>query len=262
MLAVDETEIAHPTQREIARFARCRPVRPGRKPVRTFDHAGQSRAFRQRHLARRFIEITARGRFRAIEPAAEINPVQIQLHDFLLPEMLFDPFGDIDFEKFAAKGSFLQGKTVAGELLGDRARALPHMAGDKILQGRAHDAKEIVAAVLIKFVVFHRDNSVHQIARQLIVGNGLAVLDVDLAEDFSVPIEDHAGRFHLFELAQIVGRGFRLQLRRDDSEIDRDENYCEQHNQRGQVKLGPRIPRSAVAVRKGWHQKRNRHAGT
>jgi hypothetical protein len=25
--------------------------------------------------------------------------------------------------------------------------------------------------------------------------------------------------------------------------------------------LGPRVPRSPVAVRKGWHQKRNRHAG-
>ena len=94
--------------------------------------------------------------------------------------------------------------------------------------------------MLVKFVVFHRDNSVDQIARQLIVGNGLAVLDVDLAENLSVPVHDHAGRFHLFELAQIVGRGFRLQFRRDDSEIDGDEDYCEQHNQRGQVKLGPR----------------------
>jgi hypothetical protein len=25
--------------------------------------------------------------------------------------------------------------------------------------------------------------------------------------------------------------------------------------------LGSRVPRSPVAVRKGWHQKRNRHAG-
>ena len=175
--------------------------------------------------------------------------------------MLFDPFGDIDFEKFSAIGPFLQGKTVAGELLSNRAGALPDVAGDEVDQGCAHNAKEIVAAVLVKFVVFHRDNSVHQIARQLIVGNGLAVLDVDLAENFSVPVQNHAGRFHLFELAQIVGRGFCLQLRRDDSEIDRDENYCEQHNQRGQVKLRPRVPRSPVAVRKGWHQKRNRHAG-
>jgi hypothetical protein len=62
--------------------------------------------------------------------------------------------------------------------------------------------------VLIEFVVFHRDHRVHEIARQLIVGNGFAVLDIDLAENFSVSIEDQAGRFHLFKLAQIVSGGF------------------------------------------------------
>ena len=121
--------------------------------------------------------------------------------------------------------------------------------------------KEIVAAVLIEFVVFHRDHSVHEIARQLIVGNGLAVLDVDLAENFSVPVEDHAGRFHLFELAQIVGRGFRLQLRRDDSEIDGDENYCEQHNQRRQVKLGSRVPPVAGSGAEGLASKTKQACG-
>ena len=141
----------------------------------------------------------------------------------------------IDFEKFPAISFFLERKTVARELLSDRACALPHVAGDKVFErGCAHDTERIVAAVLIKFVVFHRDNSVHQIARQLIVGNGFAVLDVDLAENFSVSIEDHAGRFHLFELAQIVSGGFRFQLRRDESEIDRDEN-----NQRAEQSTSP-----------------------
>ena len=42
-------------------------------------------------FARRFSEITARGRFRAVKSAAEINPVQIQLHDFLFAELLLDP---------------------------------------------------------------------------------------------------------------------------------------------------------------------------
>ena len=69
-----------------------------------------------------------------------------------------------------------------------------------VLQGRAHDAEQIVTAVLIKLIVLDRDDGVDQIARQLFVRNGLAILDVDLAEDLIVPIHDHAGRFHLFEL--------------------------------------------------------------
>ena len=43
--------------------------------------------------------------------------------------MFLDPFGEIDFEQFSPIGSFLEGKTVAGELLSNRAGALPDMAG-------------------------------------------------------------------------------------------------------------------------------------
>ena len=59
------------------------------------------------------------------------------------------------------------------------------MAGGEILQRRPNDPEEIVAAVLIKFVVLDRDDGVDQIARQLVVGNGLAILDIDLAKDLS-----------------------------------------------------------------------------
>src|SRR5207249_10271978 len=76
-LAIDETEIAHPAQDDIARFTRRRPVRPGRKPIRTSDDAGQSGAFHQRHLARRFIEITGRGRFGTVVPAPEVDAYQL-----------------------------------------------------------------------------------------------------------------------------------------------------------------------------------------
>ena len=208
VLAIDESKIAHAGKCNIARFPRCCPIGPRRQPIWAFDDAGERRAFYQRHLACRFIEITAGGCLRPIESAPEINSVQIQLHDFLFVVSLLDAFREVDFEKFPTISLFLERKTVARELLGDRACTLSHVAGDKIFEGGPHDAGRIVAAMLIKFVVFHRDNGVYQIARQLIVGNGLAVLDVDLAEDFSVPIEDHAGRFHLFELAQIVSGRF------------------------------------------------------
>ena len=45
--------------------------------------------------------------------------------------------------------------------------------------------------MLIKFGVFHCDNGVDKVPGQLIVRYCLPVFDVDLAEDFSVAIENH-----------------------------------------------------------------------
>ncbi len=178
-------------------------IRPGRKFVRTLDQSGEGGAFRQRHLARRLVEVTARGRLRAVESSAEINPVEIQLHDFLLGEIVLDPAGDEHFEQLAAKGFAFEIEAVPRQLLGDRARPLANVAGDGVLERGPDNSQQIVAVVLIKFVVLHRDDGVDEIGRELVVGNGLAILDVDLAKDLVVPIDDHAGRFHLLEMREI-----------------------------------------------------------
>ena len=60
--------------------------------------------------------------------------------------------------------------------------------------------KGIVSAVLVEFAILNRYHRVDQAARQLVIGDGLPILDVDLAEDLIVPIDDDAGRFHLLEL--------------------------------------------------------------
>ena len=79
--------------------------------------------------------------------------------------MLLDPFREIDFQKFPPIGLFLERETVARELLGDRACALPDMTGDKIFEGGPDNSRKIVSAVLIEFVVFHSDHGIHEIAR-------------------------------------------------------------------------------------------------
>ena len=131
---------------------------------------------------------------------------------FCLPNVLLDPAGEEDLEQLAPKSPFLERESVARQLLRDRARALAHVAGGKILQRRAHDPEQIVTAVLIELRVLHRDDGVDQVPRKLVVGNGLAILDIDLAEDLVVPIEDHAGGFHLLELDEIKRRGLATQI--------------------------------------------------
>src|SRR5262245_15465333 len=88
-----------------------------------------------------------------------------------------------NLRELAPKSAFLQRKTISRELLGDRASALPHMSGREIFQGGADNAPEIVTTVLVEFVVFNRNNRIHQIARYLVVRNRFAILNVDLAKN-------------------------------------------------------------------------------
>ena len=74
------------------------------------------------------------------------------------------------------------------------------MTGGEILERCPDDPEQIVTVMLVKLVVLGRDGCVDQVGRELLVGNGLAILDVDLAKDLVVPVKDHARRFHLLEV--------------------------------------------------------------
>ncbi len=91
------------------------------------------------------------------------------------------------------------------QLLGDGAGPLSDVTGQSILERSADDAEDVVAVVLIELVVLGGDNGVDEVGRELVVGDSLAILDVDLAKDLVVAIENDAGRFHPLEMAQIEG---------------------------------------------------------
>ena len=123
--------------------------------------------------------------------------------------------------------------------------------------------EEVVTAVLIEFRIFHRHDGVNQIARELVVRDGLAVFDVDLAEDFFVAIENHAGRFHLLELAEIVGLRLATQIGGEDDPVDErpDEENADDRDRQIELLLG--IPRRLVMLHVptasgvgNWHARR------
>ena len=155
----------------------------------------------------------------------------------------------------------LERKTVARQLLRNRAPALPHVTGSQIFQRCADDSEEIVAAMLIKFCILNRHDRIHEVAGQLIVRHSLAVFDIDLAEDFSISIENHARRFHLFELAQIKRCRLAVEIGGENGNINRQENYEHRHDAKRNVELRPGIPGrpNAIARRRhevcDWHSK-------
>ena len=134
------------------------------------------------------------------------------------------------------------------------------MAGRKILQGCADDAGEIIATVLVEFVIFHRDHSVHEIAWQLIVRNRLPVFDIDLAKNPVIAINNDAGRFHLFELREIERGGF---FPKDSEEMEKIKAQTDQEEERSpnrhiEDRFGK--PRATKVPNRGTREIRNWHA--
>ena len=102
--------------------------------------------------------------------------------------------------------------------------------------------------MLIKFCVFDSDKGVDEILRQLIVGHSLAVLDVDLAKDFSIAIENHTSRFHLLEFVQVKIGCLSFEIR-DHNENVSGKGNAEGHDQReGNIKFRPRMPGATKTV--------------
>ena len=84
------------------------------------------------------------------------------------------------------------------------------MAGRQIFERGPNDSQQIVAVVFVKFCVLDGNDGVDQIGSQLLIRDRLAVLDVDLAKDLPVAIENHTGRFHLIELVHVERVGLRF----------------------------------------------------
>ena len=110
--------------------------------------------------------------------------------------------------------------------------------------------EQVVAVVLVELVVLGRDDRVHEVGRELIVGNGLAILDVDLAKDLVVAIENHAGRFHLLETREIEGGGLLFEgsaaRRKESDQTGEEEDEGEKERE---INPGARIPGAFVGER-------------
>src|SRR5205823_12249060 len=83
---------------------------------------------------------------------------------------------------------------------------------------------------------------------QLVVGNGLAVLDVDLSKDLVVAIENDAGRFHLLQLVQVEGSGLVSQLGQTHRNINCQPPNQKRRDDNRHIKFWPRIPGRAKPI--------------
>ena len=138
---------------------RPRPQRRGHP-----NQPGDERRLRQRQIESALAEDVLRHRFHAVDVAAEINAIEVQLENLLFRQALLDHQREDRFlalaEPVAARGGQ---KQRARELLRQRAAAFFESAGPHVADDGAADGDRIDADMRVESMIFDRDDGVAQV---------------------------------------------------------------------------------------------------
>ena len=161
------------------------------------DDAGQHRGLGDGHVRGRLTEVSARCRFHAVKPIAEVDLVQINLENLILAVHVFDSLGEYRLAHFSPKCLVARKKADARELLRNRARPFGRAAFANVAEHRADDADAIDAVMLVKAPVFDCDHGIPQVRRNKIEFNFHSVLSWNGKDGPVVGVVHHCpfGRF-------------------------------------------------------------------
>ena len=242
LLTRDQVQFPHPPQDEVPDLLRPGMIVPGGKGIGTLEKPRQHRAFPDRKILGWFSEISACRRLHPVETAAEIDTVQVELHDLFLREMILDPLGQEHFQQFSAVAPLLQFEGVSGQLLGHRAGPLLHPSLMIVADRRSQDAHVVHPVMLEEPVILLGHDRIHHGLRDLVIGNRQSVLDEDLSDLLAAPVQNDTGRFHAGHLVEVEHRGLGL-IFRHHPPVDRETHYPKKQDQpHRHEKPEPQIP--------------------
>jgi hypothetical protein len=131
----------------------------------------------------------------AVGAAAEVDLVQVQLQDLAFAVAVLDLARDAHLAELAPQRFLVRrqllGKEVARQLHRDRARAFLESTRPDVLHEGTRDAPPIDAVVGPETFVLDGDERVGHVLRQGIEADYDATLDEELADFFTIAIEQH-----------------------------------------------------------------------
>ena len=133
-------------------------------------------ALRHAELGRMHAEVPARRRLDAVIAAAEVDVVEIHLQYLVLFVSLLELIGEHRLVDLALHALFIGEVAEFDELLADRGRALHIGAGLEVRPGRAEDADDVHAEMVVKARVLGRDERIAHQRRDLLDADPDAVL--------------------------------------------------------------------------------------
>jgi hypothetical protein len=151
----------------VAAAHRAARVAPGREAGGRADEAGHQRALGQAELLRALAEQAARHGVHAVDAAAEVDAVQVQLQDLVLGERLLQHERQHRLLGLPPPGAAVGEEERAGELLGEGAAAFRQLAPAQVAPGCAAHGDGIEADVAVEAMVLHRHHRLPHVGSHL-----------------------------------------------------------------------------------------------
>src|SRR6185437_12101837 len=199
------------------------------------------------------------GRRRDAEIAgAHIGAVEIELEDFVLGVVPFQPDGEEGFLDLALDRALGAEEQVLGQLLGDRRAALRAVVALRVIDEGAQGAEYVDAEMVVEAPVLGGDGGLDEIVGQLAQRIGIIGADAALADLVAVAVEEgDRNIFGFVELARLHGIERRQRQRQHQHRADGEEggavgqNFDEEAAQAAYPEIGEEVLDVAVAAAEG-----------
>lgn len=183
----------------------------GGKAVRVFNQGGDGGGLPRSEVRRFLAEVAQRGGADAVEPAAEVNAVQVKLQHLVLAVPFRNAARQRYFHEFAAKAAFIPGLgpvlqvvRVSGKLLGDGRGSLVGVpAVVDVFPACPQNPQEVIARMLPEAGVLLGDQRVDHGGRNLVQRDVAAVFHINAAYFLPVPVVNDAGLFQVVDAFQV-----------------------------------------------------------
>ena len=166
---VQEPEVLHPAEDDVAPLAGARGVLERRVGVRGPDDPGQGGALAEREPLDLLAEEAARGGPDPVDGEAavlpEIDAVQVRREDLVLLVAPLDDEGERRLLELPSHGPLRREDEVLDELLGQRASPLDELAAPDVDPERSAHRPEVDARVLVEAVVLGGEHGLDQVLR-------------------------------------------------------------------------------------------------
>ncbi len=193
----DVADLRHPAEGVVAAPERRLAIHIRALADVGLEDAGDEGRLLDRDVLRRLAEVEPRRRLDAVDAVPEIHLVAVEREDLALGVALLDLDREDRFLDFSFRCLVIGQEQLAGELLGQRARAV-HATLDDVLDERDDDARDAEPDVLIEPVVFGREDGLLEVRRDPFVGDDFSPFDREFADDFA------AGAVHARDRARRV----------------------------------------------------------
>ena len=218
--------LAHAPQHDEASSPRVLEPVPGGIRGRRSNDAGQQRCLAQRQVGRRLAEGAPRHRLDAVDAAAEVNAVHVELENLPLRKEDLEHQRQYRLLGFPAVGAAVGQEQRARQLLRDRAATLSHVAPD-VVNDRSGQADGIDSRMQVVAVILDGDDRVLERGGNPVERHVLSLF-VEAKPGTVVGVVEHRVADATIELVDGPGVAERPQSRHRDA---RNGNGCGSNKQ-------------------------------